>query len=419
MQRKLFVFLVLLISIFTVTSASSTVKVHSIVAVISPDVQKEVIEFQIATHILDIFQNNRTAKVKVFLSFVNFPYNATQVNAIINGTGGTEVAFQCKTNGDQMYSAESNITTWFLIGYGESYPFDSYEMYFNLKVESVHFLSDNSSYRVDSNDVFNLTRNEIFIPDPERRFLRDTWWITTSAHSPTSFIVNVQRNWQPPTLKLILPIIACFYFLGGTMFISRKDLQSRMTAYISLFVFAPVFLMTIQNYLPYRSSLCLPEVLLTLLLTSTATYAVFSMWPEDHILIPIKNSRAEIDGVAVLTAIILFLVIYLISLYLAPQMFVNFLVAGLLLLSLFGYFFGWFFVKRRYIDTIDITESFSYGFLIGGYVLMLWGIFLHNWGVIFGGSIFSVLGIVLFVISRWLRKKRPRRPPFSPVSYIV
>ncbi|MFX0210803.1 MAG: hypothetical protein ACFFDT_32790 [Candidatus Hodarchaeota archaeon] len=202
MQRRQFIFLAFLVSIFPVALVS-TIESHLIVAAMrNPHVQNEVIGFQIATRILDIFQNNRTAKVKISLSFIDFPYNATQVNAVVNGTGGTEVRFQCTSNGDHLYSAESNITTWRLTGFGESYPFDSYRMYFNLIPESVHFLSGNSSYRIGSNDVFDIIGGGMQIPDHESRFFEDAWWISTSAHSATSFIVNVQRNWQRARDKL-------------------------------------------------------------------------------------------------------------------------------------------------------------------------------------------------------------------------
>lgn len=410
MHRKAFVFLSMFASIFVATFTVSAVGCRGVETVLSPDVRSESIEFEIAIHVLDIFLDKRTAEVKILLQFSDFPYNATQVNAVIKGTGGIEVWFQCKASGGHIHHAESNFTTWFLVGYGERFPFDSYEMDFNLEIESVHFLKGNSSYKVDPNDIFNLAQTEIVIPGPERRPLRDTWWATIPKQTSTGFTANIQRNWIRPIFQMIIPILTCFYLLGGTMLIRRRDLQSRMTAYISIFVFAPVFLMAIQESLPYRSALCFPEVLLTMLLTGTTTFAVFSMWPNDYISIPIRKSRVETDAVAVFTALTFYLVIHMLSLYLWYQMFANVVIAFLLASIVFAHFYGLYFVRRQRFHLVEMLEGSAYGIAFGGSLVAFLGIFLHDFATFLTGAIVFSLAIVLFAVSRWLKRRwRERR----------
>jgi len=405
MQRKIFVFLSILVSVFIVTLTPTTVGCPVVRTTLRPDVQGESIEFEMTIHVMNMFLDKSTADVEIFLYFIDFPYNATQINAIIEGTGGIEVRFQCKTSGGHIYHAESNITAWLLVGYGERFPFDSYEMAFNLKTDSVHFLWGNSSYKVDPSDIFNLTHTEIFIPGPERRPLRDTWRTTIPKRTSTGFTVNIQRNWLRPTFQMIIPILACFYLLGGTMLIRRCDLQSRMTAYISIFVFAPVFLLAIQDTLPYRSALCFPEILLTLLLTGTATFAIFSMWPRNYISIPIRKSRVETDALAVFTALTIYLAIHMLCLYLWYQTFVNIIIAFLLTSVVLAHFYGYYFAKRQYVHPVEMLEGSAEGIAFGGGLMMFLGIFLRDFATLLTGAVILSLAIVLIAVSRWLKRR--------------
>ncbi len=79
-------------------------------------------------------------------------------------------------------------------------------------------------------------------------------------------------------LEFIVPIIACYYLLGATLMLDpKKQLNERLVIYVALFVFVPTFLLAIQNYLPYRSSLSFPELLLTNLIIGNAIFGVFSI----------------------------------------------------------------------------------------------------------------------------------------------
>ena len=56
--------------------------------------------------------------------------------------------------------------------------------------------------------------------------------------------------------QLMLPTIACYWLLAGTLAATGTEgRRNRLTVYVSLFFFCPMFLLAIQGYLPLRASL--------------------------------------------------------------------------------------------------------------------------------------------------------------------
>ena len=58
----------------------------------------------------------------------------------------------------------------------------------------------------------------------------------------------------------------------------REKIRERLTICLSLFVFSATFSISIQDFLPYRSSLSFPELLLSNLIVSIALFGIFSIF---------------------------------------------------------------------------------------------------------------------------------------------
>ena len=232
---------------------------------------------------LDIFsvdqvQKHVTAKITLWL--VDFPQNATEVDVILNG--GSNIEIKCRRVGDRLYKGESQLTSWSFYGIGEMYPFDSYKLRLKI-VDSFLFHSENRTY-IYENAMFNISQSRSFARfiGPNTESLEGVWGLDENRELPIQYIdkeciVTLERRPLVPVAVSLLPIILCYFLLGCSLIIPRKKLNSRLEVYLSLFVFAPMFLLMIQIFLPCRSSFSIPEVLLVNLMISTGIFAIASI----------------------------------------------------------------------------------------------------------------------------------------------
>ena len=238
------------------------------------------VKVRLCVYVLDIdpHQKLATVKVRVFVDY--FPYNLTQVRVLISGGGWLEV--YCNNvvphrKENWWYQGESNQTIWLLEGRGENFPFDSYILHFKINGIS-------SSYPVNN---FSLNHQQVYasFTGSKRYSLIDQW--QGSTFIPVMYIQNdevcftIQRTLNSMVISIfqfLLPIILCYYLLGSTLIMNPKEkIVERLTINLSLFVFSATFLISIQGFLPYRSSQSLPELLLSNLMVSNAIFGIFSI----------------------------------------------------------------------------------------------------------------------------------------------
>lgn len=197
--------------------------------------------------------------------------------------GGGYVLLSCNNagatrSGEWYYQGKSNRTTWLMEGDGEAFPFDSYNLRF--RIDYLTYFSENSSLSSDAD------KHQASFTGPEYRFLRDLW-LSDDGSIPVNYVEErevsflVQRDPSAlvvATLQFLLPIIGCYYLLGATLILDpKKQLAERLRIYLSLFVFVTTFLIAIQPFLPYRSSLSFPEFLLVNLIVSNSIFSIFSI----------------------------------------------------------------------------------------------------------------------------------------------
>ncbi|MCK4478363.1 hypothetical protein KAU88_07545 [Candidatus Bathyarchaeota archaeon] len=268
-------------------------------------------------HILDIDQSQKTVDLKIIVCISNFPYNESRVGVWVIGAGDTII--WCNNTGAHMvstwyYQGESEQTTWLLEGMGEHFPFDSYNLRF--EVYDVYFINHNFTLSSEGHQAF-FTGSKAYS-------LKDLWK-TDNGLIPIEYIKTEEIAFaigrsdnalSIAILQFLIPIIGCYYLLGATLMLNPKEkLAERLRIHLSLFVFVPTFLIAIQKFLPYRSSLSFPEFLLVNLIVSNTLFGIFSIFGNQ------KNSRKQKvtysrwDLIASNLSLVLFMIIYLFTLF--------------------------------------------------------------------------------------------------------
>ena len=239
----------------------------------------ESVKVRLIVNVLDIIQSEKLAQIKIVVFITNFPYNESEVEMMIDAGGIAIVS--CSRGGlgpnGWSYHGESDQTVWLLDGSGEVFPFDSYALRF--RILWIDFVGENFTLLSEG--------HQAGFDGPRAYYLKDLWRTDTlglipiggnETHEISFTIERSVNNLAVAFLEFVVPIIACYYLLGSTLMLNpEKQLAERLRIYLSLFVFAPTFLFAIQKFLPYRSSLAFPELLLLNLVVSNAILGIFSV----------------------------------------------------------------------------------------------------------------------------------------------
>lgn len=277
----------------------------------------ELASIRIVAHILDVDHTQKLVQLELIVFIDDFPYNESNVNVWIIGAG--DVMIQCNNTGPKTedtwyFQGRSKQETWLLEGIGENFPFDSY----NLRFEVYHVDFINQNFTLSSQG------HQAFFTGPRAYSLKDLWR-TDNGLTPIRYIhadeisFVIERN--PDTIKiailqLLLPIIGCYYLLGATLILDPKEkLAERLRIHLSLFVFVPTFLIAIQKFLPYRSSMAFPEFLLVNLIVSNTIFGLFSILGNQRSSSKQKTAHNRWDLVASVLSLVVFMLIYFLTLF--------------------------------------------------------------------------------------------------------
>lgn len=277
----------------------------------------ELASIRLVVHILDIDHTQKMVQLELAVFINDFPYNESKVDVWITGAGDTVV--QCnntgpKKEGSWYFQGKSKQETWLLEGTGENFPFDSYNLRF--KIYNVDFISKNFTLSSEG--------HQTGFSGPRTYSLKDLWRTDNGlipvgyTHADEiSFVIerNSETIWNA-ILQLLLPIILCYYLLGATLILDVKDkLAERLRIHLSLFVFVPTFLIAIQKFLPYRSTLAFPEFLLANLAVSNTIFGIFSILGSQRNRSKQKKAHNRWDSIASTFSLIAFMVIYFFTLF--------------------------------------------------------------------------------------------------------
>jgi hypothetical protein len=215
------------------------------------------------------------------------------------------------------YQGEINETSYLMIGTGENFPFDSYQLVFKVYDISPFI----ANYSLDSKEV-----NALF--GGQKRFtLIDQWEgigflpINYLESDEVSFqIRRTQSAFVFYILEFLLPIIFCYYLLGAIPIIDAvKNLEGRLTICLSIFVFSAAFMIQIRDFLPYRSTLSFLEMLLVVLIASNAIFVITSIIANRKARAEKSKAKkeekiADTDKWGAVVALFFFIIIYWITL---------------------------------------------------------------------------------------------------------
>jgi len=287
------------------------------------------ITFNVFIH--DINTMGNIVNIAITAELSSFPINASSIEFEI--IGGPESTFGVYGSSarikllrlfDGWYYGGCGGTEWCTLGTGDSYPFDSYELEFNIR-SPIKYDIDNETKMIwrsmdepkgSINAFFNISVSydaAIIIENIE--VISRTWKIydseifygkiPVSHYLEEGFVIEIKRKSLIPFLEFILPIEVCYYLLGTSLFIDRRKPADRLRIYVSLFIFSSTFIFSIRDFLPPRNILSLPELLLINLITSSAIIAIFSL-----ISIRFDRHGEWLDNISILISSIIFFYIY-------------------------------------------------------------------------------------------------------------
>jgi hypothetical protein len=381
------------------------------------------VDARLTIRVLDIDLTKKIASVTITVTIINYPTNDTSL--LVRVIGGGDVAINCTNISQQTYNSwwfqgRINETAWFLGGYGETFPFDSYGLYFSIPYDNFEKI----------NCTVTPNWSEAFFDGPKVGQLRDQWfenssylipvnWYPVTQHSSLDYNEN-STNWQmgvsiqrssnasnTAILEFIAPIIGCYYVLVASLLLTLNDLTERLTIYLAIFVFVPAFFIGIQTYLPYRASLSFPELLLANLVISTTILTVFSIigrhgWSPIRVkfLQKLKIHHNNWDLLAIFFCISLFLLTYCLTLIdkISPE--ASFIVLYLIIPA----YLLWYPIQN--IREINLkSTSFKQSILsliVGGLVLTIIFLVTNN-SILY--SFFLIYAFMAgFIVSLYLKK---------------
>jgi len=297
--------------------------------------------------VFNVDDANRQIEVRFQIEIDNFPFNASEVNMwVVGGRSGEIARKEVKCTREmisQSYNGSSNRTVWRIFGSGENFPFDSYESSFTLAsfysyvIKNITTsISEDLTPQAWEDNPFEIEKTDVSLKGESQGLLMSTWRtgengeVHSQIASERDVVVQLERNPDKFTLQFILPTIACYYLLGGSVLIERgrSSISSRLEVYIPLFIYAPTFLFAIQDFLPFRLSLSMPEFLLTNLVLSSAFFAFFSM---------LQFESRILDLFPVLLSIASFLWLYLSRFFTELPLYVNIILVATVII---GYMIG-------------------------------------------------------------------------------
>jgi len=267
-------------------------------------------KMRVEVRVLDIDQKTSYASIELLIRLGPLPQEFNETGILVQILGGGYVTLFCRyTTSDSYgkYFEGNSSSSWYLFGAGELFPFDYY--YIEFRITSL----------IDAD--FKIDEATPIFYGPKQKSLCDTWETTqiinelpyhTYENEESVLIILAKRTPIAPSLAFVLPIILCYYFLGATLFLDPKlKMQEILTVYLSLFIFVPSFFIGIQEFLPYRSLLSIPEILLTNLITSIGLFGFFTMLSEYREAVMIKNFKLPLQWFGIIFALLFFIGYYL------------------------------------------------------------------------------------------------------------
>jgi hypothetical protein len=226
--------------------------------------------------VLDINPENYTIFASLAVEIYNYPKNSNQI--VLSFLNDDEYEINCSrvnTNGAIYYTGKLEPRYWYLTTFGELYPFDFNQAI--LKFDQAIFCYEPDL--ADSEPNFHYTLN---ITDSTVNFDGFQWtdylknWQVSTVNSGNQLAIYFQRIQQNAQYTIIIPLLGILIVMTSMPALSSNK-KIKIEFYSSMLFFVPVFIFTIQGFIPQRSSLSIPEYLAFSLILSALLMIIFTI----------------------------------------------------------------------------------------------------------------------------------------------
>jgi uncharacterized membrane protein YozB (DUF420 family) len=218
------------------------------------------IEIIINVNVIDVDLTGMSARVIVRLQLLNFPNSAS--NILINIVGYNYPTINCSYIGAGQYAGISNELGWFIDGIGDMFPYDSYSLHFKID-GNIRYISNNITYYlIDEPEIVINEYSTAYFEGMKAWLLKDTWesssLVLPFKISNSTFDVFLIRRSYAPSLLFIAPFLLSELIMLSCILLNPR-IDHQLSLYTALIVFSPLNTLAIQQFLPHRRIMSLPE----------------------------------------------------------------------------------------------------------------------------------------------------------------
>ena len=184
----------------------------------------------------------------------------------------------CNRSGS-VYQGEADNILVYITGAGDMFPFDFYKIKLTL-YDHYEYIINGTWYGLDSNWTYIVDEDHSssYLVGSKGRLLSDVW-MTTESHSLQIYKKNsvleiwLIRKWQVPALQFIIPLIAGEILMMISTFAYVLPNIKLLPLYLAFIAFSPLNTLAIQQFLPHRKFLSIPELFSVLIFLTSIMLA--------------------------------------------------------------------------------------------------------------------------------------------------
>lgn len=218
-------------------------------------------EMDMSVYIKNVHLDNNTASVNVNLWIRNFSLEASFVYVIFSNIDdyAVDCEYQVGHAGKYQFLGKLTDKSWFLDGVGELFPFDFYIITFELH-DLLEYRRNNTNYGLPQwSYYFNDEHTLVDFLGLHKSRLDDEWEIFDHVDDGT-YEVFLFRKEEKPSYQFMFPLILIQALIALAPSLT-DDKTMRVRLFSSVLVFSPMFILAIQNFIPPRNTLSIPEFL--------------------------------------------------------------------------------------------------------------------------------------------------------------
>lgn len=268
----------------------------------------EMPQLNLMVEILDVDTADRTATVNLTL-LIRLPLNYVRDSLQVLILGYRLLAVECypiTSSGLTWYVGRAGYVTWPFFGIGEFFPFDSYNLTFQIwQVELPSDLLTNMTCFASA----QFTGLKMLT-------LRDTWETINGSNALPCHVgkdltatVEMARQAGRPLFGTLVPILLAGFVLGATTYLdpaTNEGKNNRLLVYTTLVVVALTFSDVIKETLPYRSLFTIPEFFVLNLIVGALLFAAMTILdPAMRIWAPRPLNKRQAEFLGDFLAIVL------------------------------------------------------------------------------------------------------------------